>query len=267
MAKALKHFTPNTVLGYDMSSETVEKAKLLEAIDNELCEKTLPLCDIVVIALYPNDCVEYVKKNARLFKDGALVMDCCGVKESVCSELFPIALQSGFHFVGAHPMAGIERSGFDNSVPTLFQNASVILTPSSDTEDEIVKSARKFFGSVGFNRCEICTPQHHDRVIAFTSQLAHVVSGAFVKSPTALEHSGFSAGSYRDLTRVAKLNADMWCELFLHNSQNLINEIDEITKNLANYKAALTAGDREQLTELLQEGTRLKEQADSREMN
>ncbi len=267
IAKGLKHSTPHTVLGFDIAESVLMKAKLFGAVDGVLTDETLPLCDVVIIALYPQDCIDYVKTNITKFKKSALVMDCCGIKKTICDELFPIAKQHEIDFIGAHPMAGIEYSGFDNSLPTLFNNASVILTPPSGIDPSTLQTAKKLFGAIGFTRCEVCTPEHHDRIIAYTSQLAHVVSGAFIKSPTSLEHHGFSAGSYRDMTRVAHLKADMWCELFLNNTENLIDEIDTLISNLSDYKKALCDTDKTTLTELLAQGTKMKELADSNEMN
>ncbi len=266
IAKGLKHSTPHTVLGTDIVPSVIEKAVLFGAIDNELTPEMLPMCDVVIVALYPGDCIDYIKTNAERFKKGSTVLDCAGVKKCICDELFPLAREHDFHFIGAHPMAGIEYSGFDNSGATLFNNASIIFTPPIDVDNEILQRAKKLFGSIGFTGCEICTPEHHDRIIAYTSQLAHVVSSAFIKSPTAQEHHGFSAGSYRDMTRVAHLKADMWCELFLSNTEHLTKEIDLIINNLTDYKEAISTKNEEKLLQYLRDGTRQKEQADVREM-
>ncbi len=266
IAKGLKHSTPHTVLGTDILPSVIKKAVLFKAIDDELSPDMLTECDVVIVALYPDDCINYIKDNAKKFKKDAIVLDCAGVKTCVCNEIFPLAKELGFHFIGAHPMAGIEYSGFDNSGATLFNNASIILTPPSDVDIDILQKVKKLFGSIGFTGCEICTPEHHDRIIAYTSQLAHVVSSAFIKSPTAQEHHGFSAGSYRDMTRVAHLKADMWCELFLSNSEYLTQEIDVIIKNLTDYREVIKNQNEELLLQYLRDGTRIKEKADIREM-
>ncbi|MEE0745846.1 MAG: prephenate dehydrogenase, partial [Anaerovoracaceae bacterium] len=220
LAKAISQNTDNTVYGYDISDQVVKKAVLVDAIEQPLNDKLLTQCDIVVVALYPGDTIDYVTENADLFKPGAIVVDCCGVKKPVCDKLIPLAEEKGFLFVGGHPMAGLEHSGFTYAKKSLFNNASMIFTATKGPIESMSK-LKSLFTSIGFTNIEITTPEEHDRRIAFTSQLAHVVSNAYIKSPTAQRHEGFSAGSYKDLTRVAKLNEDMWTELFLENPDNL----------------------------------------------
>ncbi len=267
IAKAIKHSTSDTVLGCDISAPVSCKARLLEAIDNELTDELIPLCDIIIVATYPQTCVGFVKEKSALIKKGAVVMDTCGVKRFVCDELFPIADEYGFTFVGAHPMAGTERSGFDNAQRKLFSNASVILTPRENESIELLGRIKKFWAALGFTNFEITSPARHDEIIAYTSQLAHVVSSAYIKSPTALSHTGFSAGSYKDMTRVARLNENMWTELFLENADNLEAEIETIINNLSQYKNAISSRDKDALKELLSEGRRCKEKADEGDMS
>ena len=159
-------------------------------------------------------------------------------------------------------MAGTEHSGFEYSLASLFAGASMILTPYPDHDLACVEFAKEFFLKIGFGSVIITTPLIHDKRIAFTSQLAHVVSNAYVKSPTAINFKGFSAGSFRDLTRVAYLNETMWTELFLENRENLAEEIDCIADRLREYSAALKAEDAETLRQLLKEGRELKEKVD-----
>ncbi len=267
IAKAIKHSTSDTVLGRDISAPVACKARLLEAIDNELTDELIPLCDILFIATYPQICVDFVKEKASLIKKGAVVMDTCGVKRFVCDKLFPVAEEHGFSFIGAHPMAGTERSGFDNAQRKLFNNASVILTPKENESIELLGRIKKYWAELGFTNFEITTPAHHDEIIAYTSQLAHVVSSAYIKSPTALSHTGFSAGSYKDMTRVARLNERMWTELFLENADNLETEIDTVIEHLREYKNAIKAKNEEELIQLLREGRECKEKADEGDMS
>ena len=266
VAKALKKNTPHTVLGYDISEQVLYKAALLEAIDGELTEDRLPICDMVIVATRPQNAIDYVRDHACSFKKGAIVMDMCGIKEQVCEALMPLAEQNGFLFIGAHPMAGIEYSGFDYANTNLFANASIILTPPKGVGIETLDMLKKFWGAIGFSHLEITNPENHDRIIAYTSQLAHVVSSAYIKSPTAQEQYGYSAGSYKDMTRVAKLDAEMWTELFLANRKPLLHEIDTLMANLGSYRAAIAAGDAEQLTALLQEGCEKKRLADRKDL-
>jgi len=258
LAKSLRKNTEHTVWGYDVSKPVCLKAKVVGAIDAELDEEKLSQCELIVMALYPRDTVEYVTANQTRFKKGCIIMDCCGVKRVVCEPLFALAEQCGFTFIGAHPMAGIEFSGFDHSQNSLFDNASMIMVPNPGTDISITAAVKALFLEIGFSHVQISTPSEHDKIIACTSQMAHIVSSVYVKSPTATQFKGFSAGSFADMTRVAKLNAAMWTELFQENADYLVEEIDGFMKRLAEYKAALLSNDRDRLMDILEEGNRIK---------
>lgn len=262
LAKAIKYNTENTVLGYDIDLNVLLKAKLLGAVDGELTEEKIPECDMIITGLYPQSTKDFINANAAKFKKGAIVVDTCGIKGYVCEDMWKTAKENGFVFIGAHPMAGLHYSGFEHSQVTLFNNASMVLVPSKDVNINDLEKVKKLFLSIGFTDIQLTTPEKHDKLIAFTSQLAHVVSNAYVKSPTAKEHKGFSAGSYKDLTRVAKLNETMWTELFLENDEYLIREIDGIIENLQQYSAALKARDEKTLRQLLKDGRECKERID-----
>lgn len=262
IAKAIQYNTEHTVLGLDTDEDVMLKAKLVGAADGELTEENLPECDMVIVALYPNATVDFVKSNAASFKKDAIVLDCCGVKGVVCEPLWQTAEENGFIFLGAHPMAGLHFSGFQYSKVTMFKDASMILVPPESVTIETLETVKKLFMSIGFSNMQISTPKEHDRIIAYTSQLAHVVSNAYVKSPNAEVHKGFSAGSYKDLTRVAKLNEEMWTELFLENADNLAAEVDTLIANLQAYSAAIKSADADALRALLKAGRERKEQID-----
>lgn len=262
MAKALKYNTEHTVLGWNRTEEVVLKAKLLGAIDGKLTDEEIADCDMLICALYPKLTVDFVLKYAPVLKKGAVVLDTCGVKRVICNTLWAAAKEHGFVFYGAHPMAGLHFSGFSYSDVQMFQEASMILVPPEDADPNTLGMLKALFFSIGFTNIQISTPEEHDRIIAYTSQLAHVVSNAYVKSPEAQVHNGFSAGSYKDLTRVAKLNAGMWTELFLDNPDNLINELEGLTEHLQAYIDALKMQDAETLYNLLKEGSDRKEQID-----
>jgi len=259
MAKALNQNTDHTVYGYDINETISQKAKLVNAIEDVLTDEMLSECDVVVVALYPEATIEYVKSHAGLFKKGAIVLDCCGVKEVVCSALEPIARENGFVFMGGHPMAGIEHSGFEYSKKALFDKASMILVPAKDTRIEDIELIRNLCKAIGFTMIQMSTPKEHDRMIAFTSQLPHVISGAYIRSEAAKGHQGYSAGSYWDMSRVAKLNEDMWTELFMDNPEFLVNELSAMTKRLTEYSDAIARGDQETLRQLLRDGRIKKE--------
>ena len=262
LAKSIKKNTKHKVYGYDISSDVIKSAISEKSIDGELTEKRLSSCDYVFIPLYPEAVIEYIERNASIFKEGAVVIDCAGVKRSVCEKCFEIADKHNFSFVGGHPMAGTQFSGFENSKDTMFHNAPFVLTPKENEDILTLANAREVIMQMGFGRVSVMTPQKHDKLIAFTSQLAHVVSNAFIKSPSALERKGISAGSYKDLTRVAYLNENMWTELFLDNKDNLIFEIDNIITELQKYSDAMKANDPDTLRQLLKDGKEAKEKAD-----
>ena len=263
IAKTIKkHMPQHTVLGSDINPQVVMKARLLEAIDAELTPERLSICDMVLIATWPQTAIDYVTENAGLIRKGATVIDLCGVKRAVCGPLFQVAAENGFLFVGGHPMAGIEYSGFDHASANLFQNASMILTPPQGATIQTLAELKHFFRELGFGKVVMTTPEEHDRVIGYTSQLAHVVSSAYVKSPEAMEHHGFSAGSFRDMTRVARLSPKMWTELFMFNREPLLGELDALIAHLTEYREALANADADRMHQLLQEGTERKEIVD-----
>ena len=261
MARAIKETGEHKVYGYDILESTMLAAQLVGAVDSTLDSETLPCCDIVIVSLYPQATVDYITENADNFKKDSIVIDCSGVKRHVCDRINPLAQKHDFTFIGGHPMAGTQFWGFDYSRASLFKGASMILTPHGISDIALLDKVKKFFTSIGFADITFSTPDDHDRIIAYTSQLAHIVSNAYVKSPTALNRKGFSAGSYKDMTRVAKLNEKMWTELFLENNDYLVKEIDILIENLQQYRDALRNADSTALSALLKEGKDTKKQA------
>ena len=260
-ARAIKETNEHTVYGYDINESTLLAAQLINTVDKKLDADTLSCCDIVIVSLYPQATVDYITENADNFKKSCIVIDSSGIKRLVCDKINPIAKEKGFTFIGGHPMAGTQAWGFDSSRPSLFKGASMILTPDGISDIVILDKIKKLFLSLGFSSITFSNPDEHDRIIAYTSQLAHIVSNAYVKSPTSRERKGFSAGSYKDMTRVAKLNEKMWTELFMENNDNLVKEIDVLINNLQKYKSALEEADSEALSALLKEGKETKIQA------
>ena len=252
----------HTVFGYDTDAAILSFARLSGAIDGALDGETIGQCDAIIIAVNPGDAVAYLDENASVIAKKTLVIDCCGVKRSVCSRCFPLAQRYGFVFVGGHPMAGSHKAGFKNSRADLFRGVSMILVPPVYDDPALLGRIEKTIKPAGFGHLTVTTAAKHDEMIAFSSQMAHVVSNAYIKSPTAREHKGFSAGSYKDLTRVARLNADMWAELCMDNNDFLIRELDGFIKTVALYRDALAAGDKNKLAGLLEEGSRLKGELD-----
>ncbi len=262
LAKAFKFNTDYTVLAYDIDEVSYKRAVLVNAVDGRLEKSNIGECDFIFIALYPKATVEYMEEHAEFIKRGTIVIDCCGVKEFVCSSLFELAAKHGFDYVGGHPMAGKQFSGFRYASEKLFDDACMILVPKPGEDINLLERIKKCLMRAGFGHITVTSAEKHDEIIAYTSQLAHVVSNAFVKSPRAEAHKGFSAGSYKDLTRVAKLSENMWTELFLENRGNLVSELDFIIDSLTEYRDALVENDGEKLKTLLREGRCRKERID-----
>lgn len=257
LCKHIKKHTDHIVSGIDTNPETIRMAVSQGAIDYE--DKDVSSADITIIGLFPDKCIDYCIENASVFKKDSIVIDVCGVKKAVVSAVEPVLEEHGVTFVGVHPMAGREFSGYEYSLDNLFDNASFIMTPTENTPEKVINLLEDFAYAIHFKKVVKTTPEDHDAIIAFTSQLAHVVSNAYIKSPTHQRQLGFSAGSFQDLTRVAKLNEDMWTPLFLMNREPLVFEIDYIIDRLTEYRNAINDNDADTLHELLKQGRILKE--------
>ena len=261
MAKAVKNRTAHTVWGIDLDSETMSLSRMSGAIDAPLTDENIPQCDLIMIAIRPGAAIRWVEEHAALIHKDAILVDLCGVKREVVKAIAPIAAEHGFAYIGGHPMAGRERSGFTAATEDLYVGASMILTPDDKTDMPLLETLKHFFLDVGFGSLTFSTPEEHDRIIAFTSQLAHIVSSAYIKSPEAQRRRGFSAGSFRDMTRVARLDEDMWTELMLSDADYLVKELGILIENITAYKDALERGDESKLRQLLKEGREAKASA------
>ena len=254
----------HTVFAFNRSRQILDFAILSETVKGELNKENIKDCDLVLICVYPGAAIEYMEKMGPYIGEKPLVIDCCGTKREVVDAGMKIADKYGFTYVGGHPMAGTQYSGYKYSRANLYHNAPMVLVPKDNNDILLLSRAKDLLEPAGFGRISNTTAERHDKLIAFTSQLAHVVSNAYVKSPTALDHKGFSAGSYKDMTRVAWLNPEMWTELFMDNKDFLIEELDTIIENLKEYKDAMENDNREKLVELLREGKERKELIDGR---
>ena len=250
------------ILGYDKDNKVNQFALLAEDIDGILTDENVDQCDLILLAVYPEAAIEWLREHADKIREDAVVIDCGGVKESVCEPCFEIAREHGFTYAGGHPMAGRHYSGYKYATEKLFRGAPMVIVPDVYDDIELLTKIKSLLEPAKFGSISVTTADAHDRIIAFTSQLAHVVSNAYVKSPTAEGHEGFSAGSYRDLTRVAWLNEKMWSELFLDNRDNLISELDHLIGHLQEYREALAGEDRERLERLLADGAQRKQKID-----
>ena len=254
----------HTVLAHDIHAASLENALADNAICGKLTKENAASCDVIFLAVYPKAAMSWLRVTAPHISPDSIVIDLCGTKRGICQTCFGMAKEYGFRFVGGHPMAGTQFSGFENSKNGLFRGAPMVIVPADPEDEALLTRVRELLLPVGFGSITVSTPEKHDRIIAFTSQLAHVVSNAYVKSPNAQVHKGFSAGSYKDLTRVAWLNPDMWAELMLENRDYMLEEMDVLLENLTAYRTAIAEDDFSKLRQLLDDGRRIKEEVDGR---
>ena len=253
-----------TVLAQDTDRSVLDFAMLSGTVSAPLTAEALPDCDLLLLAICPEAAIRWFRANAPRIGSRPVVIDCCGTKRTVCAACFPLAAEQGVTFLGGHPMAGNHNSGFKYARANLFHGAPMVLVPADRDDIRLLDRARELLAPVGFGRFSVTTAAEHDEVIAFTSQMAHIASNAYIKSPTAGSHKGFSAGSYKDLTRVAWLNPDMWAELFLENRENLLFELGTLIEDLTKYKDAIEHNDFGTLRQLLDDGRRIKEEVDGK---
>lgn len=264
LAKAYKRAQAE-VLGFDKDRLTTGFAKLAEAIDDELTEERLSECDLILLAIPPVPAAKWLSENGEKLSKETVVIDCCGTKRNICKAGFALAEKYGFTYAGGHPMAGIQFGGFKNSRADLFDGAVFALVPADYNDLRFMEKAKKLILPAGFSKLVISSAEEHDRVIAFTSQMAHVVSNAFIKSETARTMgTAISAGSYRDFTRVAYLDAEMWTELFMENRDNLKYELEVLIEALSGYAKALEENDSEEMLRLLKKGRERKIEVEQR---
>ena len=258
------HAAGHTVLAFDTDRSTYDLAVLSGTVNGLLTDETLSTCDLILMAVIPSAAVGYLKQHAAHIGPKPVVIDCCGTKRVVCTACFPLAKQFGFTYLGGHPMAGTHNSGFKYATATMFHNAPMVLVPANHNDIELLSRVKELLAPAGFSRFSVTTAEQHDEMIAFTSQLAHVVSNAYIKSPTAGLHKGFSAGSYKDMTRVAWLAPKMWAELFLENKDFLMAELNTLIDNIRQYQDAMEHDDLPGLIQLLDDGRKRKEEVDGR---
>ena len=252
----------HTVYAAEKDESMLAFAMLAGAVHGKLDESTIPQCDLILLAIYPGGSAAWLEESAHLLSRDALVIDCCGVKREICARCFPLAEKHGFTFVGGHPMAGSHFSGFKYSRATLFVGQPMVLVPPVFDDIELLDRVKEALKPCRFGNFSVTTAENHDKMIAFTSQMPHILSNGYIKSPTALEHRGFSAGSYKDLTRVAWLNPQMWAELFLENQDFVLEELDFYIQSLSAYRDAIAGNNMDNLIALLEEGKRRKEEVD-----
>lgn len=257
--------TNRKVYGIDLSEETLNYALSNGIVDGVLTKDSAKEIDLLTVAVFPESFKSATSKILPWLKKSATVIDFCGTKRKITREMENFSKSyPDLFFVGGHPMAGKEVSGIKNATENLFLGASMIFVPVK-VDKQKMEEIKKLFLSVGFDRIVETDSENHDSMIAYTSQLCHVVSNAFIKNNTAKKHLGYSAGSYKDMTRVARLDPVMWSELMSENRDKLCVELDELISNLNQYKFALEKGDKDKLKALLEEGNNTKVSIDDKE--
>lgn len=256
--KALKKYTDHYVIGINRTQATLQEAYDCGAIDEMGDEKSLGKADVVIMAVYPQAAIDYIEKNGKYIKKGCIVTDSSGIKAEICPQMTALAKKYDFEFVGSHPMAGKEINGFGASDSELYRGASYIVVPC-EASDKAVKTLCDLALEINFGGIKLSTPEEHDKMIAFTSQLPHVLACSYVLSPCCINHKGFSAGSYHDVSRVANINAKLWSELFLENKEPLISELDLLIENINKITDAIKREDKAGIEALLEKAHQTKE--------
>jgi len=248
-----------TVYGFDANPSIHQFAIIEGILDGVLDKESIKECCLVHVAVVPDAACKWIQDHSCEISKETILIDDCGTKRGITEIGFEEARKYGFTYVGGHPMAGTHLNGYKNSRASMFQNASMIIVPPAFDDINLFERVKSLLLPMGLKRVVFTTAQDHDRMIAYTSQLPHVVSNAFIKSPSAQQHKGYSAGSFRDLTRVAWLNENMWTELFLDNKEYLLSEIKTIISNLQEYADAMEQDDAARLCTLLRDGRIAKE--------
>lgn len=239
--------------GFGRSRQSIEYALKAGYIRAE--GTTLSDYDVVFIAVPPQATLDYL--NDGEFKNGALVTDVCGIKSKLEEVVY--SKPRNYRYVGIHPMAGKETSGISSASPTLFKKANLIITHAAQTKIEDVDEIKEYATAMGFGKVVECTAKEHDAKIALTSQLAHLVSNAYVKSPQVQGCDGFTGGSFQDMTRIAGVDEKMWIQLYMYNQPFIVEELNGLIAHLSEYRDAIAANDAQRLEEELKNGRLIRE--------
>lgn len=258
ICKALKKYTDHYVVGCDCNHDIEFSALRDVAVDASFTGDYSGF-DLIIMALFPEATENYLKEHIGEFDKNTLITDVCGIKGDFSERVRKLAADNGMRYVGIHPMAGKEFGGYANSTADLFQKANFIIAPDDSSAESDVELLRSLASELGAGKIVVTSPENHDKMIAYTSQLAHIVSSAYVKSPELGLECGFSGGSFQDMTRIATMNEKMWTDLFMQNRDNLLYELDTLIKNLNKYSEALKNKDSEEMLRLIAEGRQLKE--------
>ncbi len=259
ICKALKKYTFHTVIGMNRNKE-IERQALEDKSIDYIFTGDFTNVDLAIVCLYPEISEVWFRENAPKMSSGTLITDVCGIKGDFSEKMRRIAQDNDLEYIGIHPMAGKEFGGYVNSTPDLYLNANFIVTPFEDSTVKNTELLKNLALEIGAGKIVVTSPDNHDKMIAYTSQLAHIVSSAYVKSPELELECGFSGGSFQDMTRIATMNENMWTELFMQNRKNLQFELDTLINNLTKYKEALENQNTSAMLQLIKEGRELKEE-------
>ena len=263
-AMALKDAGYTDVYGIDVNEETLKKAKERELIKegSRTGKELLKNADLTIISIYPKLVKNFVEDNKDYFKKGSIITDATGIKGMFINDIIKI-LPSDIDFVFGHPMAGREKKGIDFASSEVFKGANYIITPISRNKEENIKKIEDLAKSIGFKRVKRITPEFHDEMVGYTSQLPHAIAVALINSDEEGRETGsFIGDSYRDLTRIANINEDLWSELFLGNKDNLLKAITNFELELDFIKKAMYSNDKEALKKLFVKSTKRREKLD-----
>ena len=258
---ALKEAGYKDVYGIDVNEESLKKAKEKELIKEGFKDgkEIIKEADFIIISLYPRLVKQFILDNKENFKDGALITDATGVKKFFIEDILNI-LPNNIDFIFGHPMAGREKKGIDFASSQVFKGANYILTPISRNKPENLDLVEELVYKLGFKRVKRIAPEYHDEMIGFVSQLPHAIAVGLINSDVEGRETGnFIGDSYRDLTRIANINEDLWSELFLENKDNLLNSIDNFEIELDKIKNAIRNDDTQTLKELFIKSTKRRE--------
>ena len=244
-AMALKELKPKNLWAIDINKDVLVAAEKMNIIDKGYINPEIPLrnSDIVILAIYPQNTINFVKNNMELFKTGAVITDTAGIKSNLLSEIMPV-LREDLDFIGGHPMAGKEESGLKAAIVDMFKHANYILTPIDGNKEKNISLVGDLARAMGCKRVVQLTSVEHDDIIAYTSQLPHIIAVSLIDSNSSIrEVSKFVGESFKDITRVATINGELWPELLLYNKKNIINKIEDFENNIKEIKDAILNGD------------------------
>lgn len=260
-AEAIKELSPKNLWAIDIDEESLKYAEKIGLIDKGYKEAEVPIknSDIIIICLYPELTLKFLKENMKHFKSGAIITDAVGIKEKVTENINSI-IRDDLDFIGGHPMAGRETSGVKSASKEIFKNANYIITPTDKNKKENIELIEDLVRKIGFSKIVKVSPRKHDEIIAFTSQLPHVIATTLMNCTYMQDVNSFTGGSFNDITRIAKINSSLWSELMIENDEHIVSQINLFQNYMTKIKNAIESKNYEQLNDILKESSKRKEE-------